>query len=897
MKKALLLVAMVLAFGSISAQSALWHEVTADRATGLETIKDKEYSRDQRLYTVDLEAFKQVLANAPESGSGDGLQISLPTIGGAEQFKVWETSNFSPELRAQYPDIKSYVGKGISDPTAYLRFSVAPVIGLQTMVLRADAGAEFIEAYSTDRSVYVLFDSNTRLRNQLPFNCSTDDRAMNLQALDEVNSTLRADNHVFKTFRLALSCTGEYAAFFGGTVNGALAGMNATMTRVNGVFDVDMAVKLELIANDDQVIFTSASSDPYTAVSGGQAPDAWNQQLQTTLTNILGNSAYDIGHLFGASGGGGNAGCIGCVCTNPTTSVPLGKGSGYTSPSNNVPAGDSFDIDFVVHEMGHQLGATHTFSYGIEGAGVNTEPGSGVTIMAYAGVAPQPEWNVEGHSIPIFGYRSILQMQSNLNSKTCSVNTSLTGVNAPPTVSAGPDFTIPKGTAFILKGSGSDPDGDALTFVWEENDNANGSVTGDNSLPSPDKTVGPNFRTFNPTASPDRFMPKFSTVLAGSLQNGWEAISEVGRTLTFNFTARDNHPNGGQTKKDANTITVSDEIGPFQVTSQNTSGTNWTQLGTETVTWDVNGANTLVGSTNVNIKLSTDGGLTFPYILASDTPNDGSETITVPDVDDSTNCRIWIEPTGNIYYALNQQPFSIGYSCNRTVIAPNLIIPDGNSGTATSTITISDVATINNMKVYLQMEHSYIGDVIIRLKHPNNTQRTLWNRGCNSGAFAGVNVNLTFQDGGTVINTASCPTVGNGGTFAPNQTLSVFNGLPTNGTWTLSAQDMAYYDTGRVISWGLDFGCTLGSAQFDESNFSIYPNPSNGSFTVEYTSPVAGDVNISVHDIRGRKVFENKYTNTGMFMQTIAMSNAEAGIYLVTVQDGNKKMVKKMIVQ
>lgn len=885
---------MVLAFGQISAQSGLiWQNVSSERADGLETIKEKDYSRNQRLLTVDLQAFKQVLAGAAEVGTGNGLQITLPTISGSEQFRIWETSNFAPELRAQFPDIKSYVGKGITDPTAYIRFSIAPVLGVQTMVLRADSGSEFIEAYSTDRSVYVLFDSATRLRNHLPFNCGTNDATLN----DEVvNSTLRADNQVFKTFRLALSCTGEYATFFGGTVAGALAGMNATMTRVNGVLDVDMAVKLEIIPNDNLVIYTNAATDPYSAAGAGSG-GAWNQELQTALTSALGNSAYDIGHLFGASGGGGNAGCIGCVCVNPTASVPLGKGSGFTSPSNNVPQGDSFDIDFVVHEMGHQLGATHTFSYGIEGAGVNTEPGSGVTIMAYAGVAPTPEWNVEAHSIPIFGYRNILQMQNNLATKTCSVNTSLAGINTPPTVSAGPDFTIPLHTAFILKGSGSDPDGDALTFVWEENDNANNSVTGDNSLPSPDKTVGPNFRTFNPTTSPNRFMPKFSTVLAGSLENGWEAISDVGRTLNFNFTARDNHPNGGQTKKDANVITVSSSIGPFQVTSQSAPGTNWTQFGTETITWDVNGANTLAGSTNVNIKLSTDGGLTFPYVLAADTPNDGTETITVPDVADSTNCRIWIEPTGNIYYALNLQPFSIGYSCNRASVASNLIIPDGNAGIATSTLNIAQAGTVSNMKVNLQMEHSYIGDVIIKLKHPDNTTRTLWNRGCNNAAFAGVNVNLTFQDGGTAINTTSCPTVGNGGTFAPNQTLSAFNGKVTNGTWSLTAQDMVQYDTGRVISWGLDFGCTLGDPRFDQSSFAIYPNPSNGSFTVEYTSPVSSDVNITVHDIRGRKVFENKYSNTGMFMQNIAMTSAEAGIYLVTVQDGNKKMVKKMIVQ
>ena len=200
-----------------------------------------------------------------------------------------------------------------------------------------------------------------------------------------------------KTMRLAQSCNGEYSNFFGATssaqVSLVLAAFNATLTRSNGVYEKDLALHLNLIANTTSVIYYNPATDPYTTLS------SWNQQLQTTLTNVIGNANYDIGHMFGASGGGGNAGCIGCVCVAPTGTVPLGKGSGITSPADGIPQGDNFDIDYVVHEVGHQLGANHTFSFSIEGTGVNKEVGSGITIMGYAGITNQ---DAAPHSIDIF---------------------------------------------------------------------------------------------------------------------------------------------------------------------------------------------------------------------------------------------------------------------------------------------------------------------------------------------------------------------------------------------------------------------------------------------------------------------------------------------------------------
>src|SRR5436190_2068262 len=216
-----------------------------------------------------------------------------------------------------------------------------------------------------------------------------------------------SSNGTLKTMRLAQSCNGEYSNYFGATssaqVDLVLAAFNATLTRCNGVYEKDLALHLNLIANTTAVIYYNPSTDPYTTLS------SWNNQLQSTLTANIGEANYDIGHMFGASGGGGNAGCIGCVCVNGS------KGRGITSPADGIPQGDNFDIDYVAHEVGHQLGGNHTFSHSLEGTGVNKEVGSGITIMGYAGIT---SYDVAKHSIDIFHETSIAQIQANLANKS-----------------------------------------------------------------------------------------------------------------------------------------------------------------------------------------------------------------------------------------------------------------------------------------------------------------------------------------------------------------------------------------------------------------------------------------------------------------------------------------------
>lgn len=655
MKKNLLFLLIVLIFGQVSAQkSSIWKSVSSESTSSITRKIEHQNTKGEKYYTLNTLGLKQSLSNASNIHSKtDGTIISIPNLKGEiEQFEVWENSNFEPALQAQFPDIRAYSGKGITDKSANISFSLAP-IGFQTTIFRTGKDTEFIEAFDKAATVYVVFSTKNSHSGTTTFTCGVKDKNLNFSPIQNVN---RSSGGQLKTMRLAMSCNGEYAQYFGGTVAGALAGMNASLTSINALFERDLAIHVNSIAGNASLIYLDALTDPYSDAAIGSANDVWNLELQNMLSSTIGNAAYDVGHLVCNTGGNGNAGCIGCVCNDDdiTDQTDLNKGAGFTS-ADNTPEGSVFNFDFLAHEFGHQFGATHTFSYEFEGSGTNVEPGSGCATMGYAGVT---NWDVQPHNIIQFSTASVLQVQANMAGKSCPVNTP---ASAAPTVDAGADYTIPKGTAFKLTGSGSDADpNDVLSYSWEQNDDGTAATIGANSTTTDMKVDGPTFRLYLATSTPIRYMPKLEYILYNELTtpSNWESVSNVARNLNFTLTARDNHPGVGQTETDQMVVTVVETSGPFEVTSQNTTGITWPQGSTQTITWNVNGTSSLAGSSNVDVLLSTDGGLTFSTTLASSVANNGSTTITVPNVS-SSNCRLMIKPTGNIYLAVNLEEFEI----------------------------------------------------------------------------------------------------------------------------------------------------------------------------------------------------------------------------------------------
>ncbi|MCX6293869.1 MAG: M12 family metallo-peptidase, partial [Sphingobacteriales bacterium] len=347
-------------------QKNYWFQhLTKEKIATDKAVSRLSFPTTFKLYDLNIEPLRQQLFSIVDNrGNAHSTIISLPNADGdIEQFEVFEASNFEPALQARFPEIRAFSGKGVSDKYAMLKLSVSPQ-GIQTMVFRTDKENEFIEAYSQDHSVYAVFKSQ-RKAGTLPWTCSTVDENMATSLNNQVqysNITARSGADL-KTMRLAQSCNAEYSNYFGATSSAqvalVLAAFNATLTRCNGVYEKDLALHLNLISNTTSVIYYTASTDPYTTTLS-----SWNAQLQSTLTSVIGEANYDIGHMFGSTGGGGNAGCIGCVCTNGS------KGSGITSPADGIPQGDNFDIDYVAHEMGHQFGANHTFTQSNEGTGV-----------------------------------------------------------------------------------------------------------------------------------------------------------------------------------------------------------------------------------------------------------------------------------------------------------------------------------------------------------------------------------------------------------------------------------------------------------------------------------------------------------------------------------------------
>jgi len=653
-----LVVVMMSISTTIFAQSnSLWKKTIPEKMSGSEVVQRPNNPMKADYYQLDLAALKNVLATAPvfeEMMAPSNLILEFPVANGSfQKFRVFEWSIMEKGLEEKFPMIKSYAAQGIDDPTATMRFSVTQ-FGLHTMTLSGNTATCYIDPYTKDAKYYIVYDKTSLGADTRKFECSTDEHLYLPSAETERagpnNSPLNANDQKLRTFRLAQSCNAEYGNLFANTPGSEKAEIQAqmaiTMTRVNGVYERDLSVHMNFVANNDLIIyFGSTTTDPWTG--------EYNTKTAQTIDAAIGVTNYDIGHNFNTSGGG-NAGCIGCVCTGTVGSQGgTHKGRGYTGSTN--PVGDPFDIDYVAHEMGHQYGGYHIMNTcSRSGSGqTEVEPASGSSIMGYAGICAT---NVQNQSHDDFNYVNVRDIMANLKTGSISCATITTLTNAPPTANAGADYTIPKSTAFILEGTASDADGmGSLTYSWSQNDP---TQSPGNAAPLSTYTVGPMYRANPPITSPNRYMPTITSVLAGNLTPTWEVTPSVGRTMNFSFLVRDNDAAGGQTASDLMTVTVNGASGPFVITSQNTAS-SWNAGATETITWNVAGTDVApVNCANVDIFLSTDGGFTYPITIATGVPNTGTAIINVPQVTTTTG-RIMVRGSGNIFYDLNGGTISI----------------------------------------------------------------------------------------------------------------------------------------------------------------------------------------------------------------------------------------------
>ncbi|SFP94343.1 reprolysin-like metallopeptidase [Hymenobacter arizonensis] len=608
-----------------------------------------------RSLTLNESGLRTALATAPLEGRNVGkpLVLVLPLPDGTNgRFEVREAPIMAPALAAKFPAIKTYVGVGLDDAGATIRLDLTPR-GFHAQVLSAKTGSFFIDpAAKTDTKHYLSF-----WKQAMPgrsFACEVEETTGGAaRTAAPAGAALRTSGPVLRTYRLAMAATGEYTAFQGGTVSGAFAGIVTSVNRVVGVYEKELAVRLVLVPNTETLVYADAATDPYTNANTNNALLAQNQ---TNIDALIGSANYDIGHVF-STASGGVAG-LGVVCRANQ------KARGTTGTSS--PVGDAFDIDYVAHELGHQFGANHTFN-GVSGScgggNRNTstafEPGSGSTIMAYAGICG-PANNLQPNSDAYFHVASYDEIQAYLATTSCAA-TAATG-NSPPLITLpASGKTLPIGTPFKLTASAFDPDNGTLSYCWEQFDRvvAGGSPT-DAQV---DGLAIPLFRSFTPTADPTRYFPRLSSLVANTTVFG-ERLPTVTRPLRFRVTVRDQNNGsqgtiGGVNSSGVVTLSSTSTAGPFLVTYPNAASLSLAGGSSQAITWDVAGTTANgVNCATVNIRLSTDGGLTYPTLLLSGTANDGSEAVTLPNVA-TTTARIMVEAADNYFFDISNSNFAI----------------------------------------------------------------------------------------------------------------------------------------------------------------------------------------------------------------------------------------------
>ena len=617
-----------------------------------------------RALELDLAALHADLARQ----SGPGVTMSLPRPeGGFDDFILVDSGTMPAELAAKYPQIRSY--RGADQAGRHVRVDISP-LGVNAMVFAHD-GIWLVRpvAYGQGRDYIVVRRSDVAaaapLRCDVPGQASTP----GLAAPGRTSLQPTATGEIKRDYRAAVVANHQWVQAF--TANASnpsvaegLAGVVLAVNRVNEVYGNDFAIHLTLVANNDALIFPLAINGGVNDPFGDNSTNNGNtlSLLTSRISSIIGNGNYDIGHVF-TTGSGGVA-YLGVVCRAGS------KGAGTTGlPQGALLSTDVFYIDFVAHEMGHQFGANHTFN-GTQGncgggnrnGATGYEPGSGSTIMAYAGICGASN-NLQPHSDPYFHAANLDEIDAYTGAGTGATCGTTEANHAPPTVAPVADYTIPAGTPFVLTGATvSASPGASPTYGWEEYD-----LGAPNNLLDTDPGTGPIIRSFNP-AGPTRFVPRLAELFTGTHPFG-EILPTTDRILNFVETVRDNVADGGTSQSAGSVVTVTTAAGPFTVTEP-LAGAEWDYVdGTALVTWDVAGTDQPpISCPLVDIDLTRSASFDGTFILATGVANNGSVLVEIPDIATS-NARVRVACANNIFFNISSGDF--------TIIPSDLIFSDG----------------------------------------------------------------------------------------------------------------------------------------------------------------------------------------------------------------------------
>ncbi|MGI4870354.1 MAG: FG-GAP-like repeat-containing protein [Janthinobacterium lividum] len=691
--------------------------------------------RQYQAYTLDLAGLRTALAGAKLRSAGLPLSISLPQPDGRfQRFAVWKAPLLAPALAAQYPDVHTYGGRGIDDPTAVLSLTVSSTGLLAQVLSERPSGTMYLDAASQGDALHYLsyYAHDVLPTTGSPSSCGSTPLPAVPQPSHGPHATgarnqaiAQPVGPVLNVYRLVVTTTKEYTN--GRTDAAVMTEVAGLINNVRTIQERDLAVSMTLVGTH---FYNTTTTGNYN-----QADDAQMiNQNRINVDNEFKGIGYDIGHLFATSGTGlayvgvvanSATGSAYSASTVPTTGPNIPYKAGAVSGNlNRTSPASYYATNIISHEMGHQFSATHTFNVNAGGCGGTArssnsawEPGQGSTIMSYGDGGCGSNANIQAQTDPYYHAGSIDQMRTYIESISYTATpagTQYSSGNTAPTVAVPAAKTIPQGTPFKLTATGADANGDALYYNWDELDLGSAA---DFTTPQATNDNVPLFRSIPPsTTNATRYFPRLS-YLSGSPSastNATERLPTVARSLNFKCTARDYHVTtntaaynattsgivGGVTESALVTLTVSAANSqPFAVTAPNTA-VKWAAGSTQTVTWNgVGTKSSAVSCQTVDIRLSTDSGLTYPTLLASGVANadgTGTASITVPAALNTTTARVMVEAADNYFFDISDTDFTITTGPIAASLSPTsgpvgttVTITGDNFGTSAADLTVT----------------------------------------------------------------------------------------------------------------------------------------------------------------------------------------------------------------
>ncbi len=666
----LLLLALLLStFVSAQSNTGFWESIDENQIQLSTESQTGTLPQKYHTFQLDLDQMRDQLYQAPAKGkknSKKAVAIDLPLATGQMMtFLIEEKSLMMPKLQAKYHYIRSYVGVAKDNP-AYTIIVNLNTLGFSARI-RTPQGLMHIAPYATKQDKYYtsFFRKDYVVDGYSSKKCGvkgggTIDPENPINAaeiapyLEHTEPYLQAKVNgsvTHRTYRLAIAAPAQHTNEVGGLAN-VMSRIAEAVNILNEVYQRELAVSFVLIEDNDKLIQTDVSSQPYQNVDISSDMLGENQ---AALEAIIGLDAFDIGHVFTVECSDGNLG----VAAFQSLCNDGNKGRGVTCNYNDNLA--LMVEETMLHEVGHQFGASHTWDFCNEVNNDNREPltayepMSGTTIMSYAGVCG---FNVQPRNDTYFHTGTIIQVNTFLDGAggscagTGSVDNNFPTVSIPYTSG----FTIPINTPFELTAEGSDPDGDDVLYCWDQFNKNNESTPLGQQM-----AMSPSFRSWPPTENPTRTFPaKLDIILNNTFNQVDEVLPDYTRNLKFRCSVRDVVPeaSGAVWSKELS-FEATSTAGPFVVNSPNSSSDSW-EVGTQVeVTWDV--ANTDVAPVNceiVDIYLSTDGGFNFTHPLAVGVPNTGSRMVVVPN-SVTNNARVKVKAGDNIFFDMSNANFKI----------------------------------------------------------------------------------------------------------------------------------------------------------------------------------------------------------------------------------------------